>query len=55
MTNPVAVEELEVNIPPVIEHIPTKKLERVMENLKFRTDHVSHSFDQHLKKIIFKK
>lgn len=38
MTMPITVEELEVGI---VERIPLETLERVMENWKFRLDHVS--------------
>jgi len=52
---PATIEELEANITRVINQIPLEMLERVIQNWNFRMDHVSHSYGQYLKKIIFKK
>lgn len=52
MTKPGTIEELEVNITWVIEHIP---LEHIMANWKFGMGHINHSYGQNSKEIIFKK
>lgn len=54
MTKTVIIEEFEVSITRVIEHIPLEMLELVIENWKFRIDHVSRIYGQYLKGIIFK-
>ena len=55
MDKPATIEELEDNITRVINQIPLKMLERVIENRNFRMGHVSRSYGQHLKEIILKK
>jgi len=49
------IEILEANITRVINQIPHEMLERVIQNWNFRTGHVSRSYGQHFKEIIFKK
>lgn len=54
MAKPTTIEKLEANIIRVINQIPVKMLERVMENWNFRMDGLSCSCGQYLKDIKFK-
>jgi len=55
IAKPTTIVELEANITHIIGQIPVEMLGRVIENWKFRIDHINRSYGQHLKDIIFKK